>query len=96
MRYFAMKEISEQLYIKELCNRLHWAEEKISDYLEGILSQKRLELMSYSVTLEYDKQRVKVFILEKFLENNLQNAWDWTSYNVLVMLDLVDKYGSED
>lgn len=49
-----MKEISEQLYIKTLCNRLYWAEEKIS-----------------------------------------QHAWGWTSYNVLTMLDLVDKYGGQ-
>lgn len=90
------EKISEQLYIKTLCNRLYWAEEKISDDLEDILSQKRLELMSYGATLTYDKQRVKEFILEKFLEKNFQNAWGWTSYNVLAMLDLVDKYGGEE
>lgn len=90
-----MKEISEQLYIKALCNQLYWAKEKISDDLEEILSKKRLELMSYGATLTYDKQRVKEFILEKFLEKNSKRAWGWTSYNVLAMLDLVDKYGGE-
>ena len=91
-----MKEISEQLYIKALCNQLYWAKEKISDDLEVILSQKRLELMSYGSTLEYDKQRVKEFILDKFIEKNSQHAWGWTSYNVLAMLDLVEKYGGEE
>lgn len=88
-----MEKISEQLYIKALCNQLYWAKEKISDDLEELLSQKRLELMSYGATLEYDKQRIKEFILENFLEKNSQHAWGWDSYNVLTMLDLVDKYG---
>lgn len=90
-----MEKISEQLYIKALCNQLYWAKEKISDDLEELLSQKRLELMSYGATLEYDKQRVKEFILEKFLEKNYRYAGGWASYNVLAMLDLVDKYGGK-
>lgn len=96
MRYFVMEKISEQLYIKKLCARLYWSEEKLAQDLEELLSEKLLELISRGATLNYNKQLVKEFLLDLFVEKKSQNAFGWDSYNVLAMLDLVDKYGGEE
>lgn len=85
--------VSQQTYIKQLTQQLYSVPGILANDLEELLSNLREDLIARNVVLEYSKQEVKEFILDKFVdESNKPSSYGWNSKNVLVLLDLVERY----